>query len=288
MQDSLIVVVGPTASGKSALAMRIAAMYNGEVIAADSRTIYRGMDIGTAKPSAEDQRRVRHHMLDIRNPDESFSAAEFQKLANAAIADIQSRGKLPILVGGTGLYIDAVIFDYRFGPPADAKKRAELNALSVEELQKLCRENNIDIPINSTNKRHLVRAIELGGLLKRKMVLRDRIFVVGISTEKDILKQRIEKRAREMVAQGVVEEVKRIGKRYRWRGEALKGNIYRIFKEVVEEKVTLDAAIDMFVAYDLALAKRQMTWFKRNSHIVWSSDPQVLLDRVGTFLSQRS
>jgi tRNA dimethylallyltransferase len=266
--------------------MRIAEKYGGEIIAADSRTVYRGMDVGTAKPSLADQRRIAHHLLDIRNPDEPFSAAEFKDMANIAIAEIQRRGKLPILVGGTGLYIDAVIFDYQFGPAADEQKRAELNELSVEELQDLCRENDIEMPINSQNKRHLVRAIEIGGLLKRREKLRENTFVVGISAERGILKQRVKKRAHEMIAEGVLDEVKRMGTLYKWKGEALKGNIYRIFRGVAERRVTLDAAIDEFVRSDMALAKRQMTWFKRNPSIHWSSNPDELLIQVDTFLSQ--
>ncbi len=282
----LVVIVGPTASGKSALAMKIANKYNGEIIAADSRTVYRGMDIGTAKPTTEDRRRVRHHLLDVRNPDESFSAAEFKAMANAAVHDIEARGKLPILVGGTGLYIDAVIYNYQFGPAADETKRAALNKLSIEELQVLCRENNIDLPINSQNKRHLIRAVELGGLVKHKKRLREDIFVVGISTEREVLRKRIEKRAHEMIAAGVLEEVRSIGEGYRWSGEALKGNIYRIFRPVVEGTESVEAAIEEFVRSDMALAKRQMTWFKRNPAIHWSDDPADLLNQVGTFLGQ--
>lgn len=283
----LVVVVGPTASGKSALAMRIAQKHNGEIIASDSRTIYRGMDIGTAKPTPEDQQLVPHHLIDVRDPDESFSAAEFKAMALKAIDDIASRGKLPVMVGGTGLYVDAVIFDYHFGPVADEARRAELNAMTVEELQQLCREKNIDLPINSQNKRHLVRAIELGGLISHKKQLRDNTFVVGISTERDVLRQRVMARAKEMVFEGVTDEVETIGRKYDWKGEALKGNIYRIFRGVVEGTKSMDDAIEEFVQSDMALAKRQMTWFKRNPFIHWSSDPEELERQVDTFLSRQ-
>lgn len=284
----LIVVVGPTASGKSALAMQMAKAYNGEIIAADSRTIYRGMDIGTAKPTREDQSQVPHHLLDVRDPDESFSAAEFKGRAVLAIEDISSRGKLPILVGGTGLYIDSVIFDYQFGPTANQQERDKLNAMTIEELQAICRHKNITIPINSKNKRHLVRAIELGGLIDHKKQLRAHTFVVGISTEKEILKERITLRTNQMIEAGVIEEVQRVGRAYNWSGEALKGNIYRIFRGVIEGTKTQQEAASEFIQSDLALAKRQMTWFRRNPFIVWSNDPQVLLTHVDTFLRQDS
>lgn len=280
----LVVVVGPTASGKSALAMRIAQAHNGEIIAADSRTVYRGMDIGTAKPTSQDQELVPHHLIDVRDPDEPFSAAEFKELANQAINDVASRGRLPIMVGGTGLYIDAVIFDYHFGPAADQAQRAVLNAMSVKELQDLCRQKNIDLPINNENKRHLVRALELGGLISHKKQLRANTFVVGISTERDILRRRVSERAKEMVTEGVLEEVKRIGQKYAWRGEALKGNIYRIFRGVIEGSKTIDEATEELIRSDMALAKRQMTWFKRNQFIHWSTNPEELQQQVDTFL----
>lgn len=282
----LIVVVGPTASGKSALAMRIARKYNGEIIAADSRTVYRGLDIGTAKPTVDDQLLVQHHLLDVRNPDEPFSAAEFKRLAQTAIVDVLARGKVPILVGGTGLYVDAVLFDYQFGPAADTAQRERLNAMTVAELQDICRQNDIKLPINSQNKRHLVRAIELGGLLKHKKVIRDNTLVVGISTSRETIRQRIEQRAHEMVQAGVVEEVGAMGARYRWNGEALKGNIYRVFRGVVDGTKSIDAAVEEFIRSDMALAKRQMTWFKRNPHIIWSTNQQALMARVDTFLNQ--
>ena len=190
------------------------------------------------------------------------------------------------MVGGTGLYVDAVIFDYQFGATADEAKRTELNHMTVEELQELCREKNIDLPINSQNKRHLVRAIELGGLLKHKKVLRDNTFVVGISTERDVLRERVKARAQEMVQEGVVDEVERIGQKYHWKGEALKGNIYRIFRGVAQGDKNLDDAIEEFVQSDMALAKRQMTWFKRNPSIHWSAHPEELERLVDTFLSR--
>jgi len=283
----LVAIVGPTASGKSALAMQIAQAHNGEIIAADSRTIYRGLDIGTAKPTPQDQAQVPHHLLDIKDPDEPFSAAEFKLLATKAIDDITRRDKLPILVGGSGLFVDAVLFDYRFGPMADPIKRKRLQELSVEQLQDMCRGKHIALPINDHNKRHLVRAIELGGLLQQHQALRRNTIVVGITTNKETLRRSIEKRAHDMLATGVADEVRRMGRQYHWRGEALKGNIYRAFRGVVEGKQSPEEALDMFIKSDMALAKRQMTWFRRNPHIIWSEDPEELVRTAGTFLDQQ-
>ncbi len=279
----LVVIVGPTASGKSALAMQIAREHDGEIVAADSRTVYRGMDIGTSKPSLADQREIPHHLIDIRNPDESFSAAEFQALALKAIRDIGTRGKLPILVGGTGLYIDAVIFDYEFGSAADPRERRRLSTLTVQELQQICRYKNIDLPINSSNARHLVRAIELGGLIRHDKYLRPHTIVVGLSTKRAVLRDRIKSRIHSMIDQGVAKEAKKLSDEYGWEGEALKGNIYRVLRGFLEGAKSETEVIDECVRSDMTLAKRQMTWFRRNPHIVWSDEPGVLRDRVESF-----
>lgn len=284
MGAPLVVIVGPTASGKSDLAMQVARKYDGEIICADSRTIYRGMDIGTAKPSQEDQLAIPHHVLDVVDPDQSFSAAEFKKLAEMAIIDIVSRGKVPVMVGGTGLYVDSVVFDYKFGVPANERQRTHLNTLSTEKLQQICSENNIDTPINSSNKRHLIRAIELGGLINHKKVIRNNTIVVGISTDREILRKRIEQRAQIMIQQGILEEVKREGELYGWDGEAMKGNIYRVFKDVIMGSKDVDTAVAELIQSDMGLAKRQMTWLKRNKNIIWSDQPSTLMVAIDGFM----
>lgn len=276
MIEPLVVIVGPTASGKSAFAMQVAKKFNGEIICADSRTIYKGMDIGTAKPSRSEQSQIRHHLLDVVNPDEVFTAADFKRLTNRAISDIASRGKLPIMVGGSGLYVDSVIFDYQFGKPADQKLRRQLSAKTAEQLQDICRQNNIELPENPTNKRYLVRAIESGGVINGIRELRASTIVVGISTEKDELKKRIEQRAAIMLKRGVIEEVSKLGSVYGWDGEAMKGNIYRILRGVVEGKKNVDIAIQEFIASDMRLVKKQLTWFKRNPNIIWGKSRELL------------
>lgn len=287
MNPPLVVIAGPTASGKSALAMNIATSFKGEVIAADSRTIYKGMDIGTAKPSKQDQNQIRHHLLDIVEPGEAFTAAEFKRLANRAIQDVSRRGRLPIVVGGTGLYIDAVIFDYQFGMPANPVIRDKLNSKTIEELQKICNENNIDLPVNSRNRRHLIRAIELGGLLNQPKKLRPRTIVVGIKTDKDELRDRITKRAHVMVERGILDEATRLAKKYGWGSEAMTGNIYRILRPVIEKKESLESALEKIIISDMHLAKRQVTWLKRNPYIIWG-DATQLYTAVEHFVQQNN
>lgn len=271
----LIVIVGPTASGKSDLAMSIAQEYDGELICADSRTVYKDLDIGTAKPTKRDQALVRHHMLDLVEPGQIFTAADFKRLANLAIEDISARGKLPIMVGGTGLYVDSVIFNYQFGEPANPAKRTELLGFSVEHLQQICREKNIELPINSKNKRHLIRAIELGGLPKANRELRANTIVVGISTEREILRERISRRAHLMLQAGIFDEVRCAGQKYGWQSEAMTGNIYPIFKDLIAGQISEGEAIDRFIKSDMSLAKRQMTWFKRNPYIIWGMQDEL-------------
>ncbi|OYW84146.1 tRNA dimethylallyltransferase, partial [Candidatus Saccharibacteria bacterium 32-49-10] len=149
----LIIIVGPTASGKTALAIELAEEFHGEIICADSRTIYKNMNIGTAKPTQAEQDRVSHWAIDIVPPGERFTAADFKEYALEKIDEIRRHGHVPFLVGGTGLYIDAVIFDYKFGADANMSLRQQLNEKSVSELQSYCREHNIPLPENHLNKR---------------------------------------------------------------------------------------------------------------------------------------
>src|SRR5579859_3941326 len=157
----LLAVVGPTASGKSSLALRLAQQFDGEIICADSWTVRRELNIGTAKPTAAERAAVRHHLLDIVSPDEDFTAAVFKRLANAAITDISARGKLPILVGGTGLYVDGVLYDYGFLPAGDRGDRRALNDMSIEQLLQKIAEAGIGLgDVDTRNKRRLIRLLE--------------------------------------------------------------------------------------------------------------------------------
>lgn len=283
----LIVIVGPTASGKSAFAMHIAKKYHGELICADSRTVYKDMDIGTAKPTHEDRAQVPHHLLDVVEPGQPFSAAQFKKLANAAIIEISARNHLPIIVGGTGLYVDSVIFNYEFGEAADPSKRSYLTRLSTQELQEICSNSNIEIPINKHNRRHLIRAIEMGGVKKQPKLLRKNTLVVGITTEKEILSARITKRAEAMFKGGVIEEGRKLAREYGWTNEAMTGNIYPVIHDLTGGSISLEEAVQKFIMNDVHLAKRQLTWFKRNPHIVWGN-PEELECKIEEFLGESS
>ncbi|MGB3945522.1 MAG: tRNA (adenosine(37)-N6)-dimethylallyltransferase MiaA [Candidatus Saccharimonadales bacterium] len=266
----LIAIVGPTASGKTSLALSIAERYNGEIICADSRTIYRGMDIGTAKPSPAEQKRVRHWGLDLVEPGEHYSAAEFQQYAMRAIDDIRKRGKLPLLVGGTGLYVDAVLYDYTFGPKASDSERRKLEQQTVEQLYDYCINNNVTLPENLRNKRHLIRAIErqsVSGIGKSN--LQADSFIVGIATPMKVLRTRIVQRSEHIFADDVEKEATMLGKKYGWNSEAMTGNIYPLFKLYLEGTLSHEEVRDKFATLDYRLAKRQMTWLRRNPDIMW-------------------
>lgn len=266
----LIVITGPTASGKTGLALELAERYGGEIICADSRTIYKGMDIGTAKPTAAEQARVPHHLLDIVEPGEIFTAKDFQAAAFQALADIRARGKVPLLVGGTGLYIDAVVLEYEW--PEQAQTRDGLEALSIDELQAMLKKQHIALPVNMTNKRHLINSLVRGGVSgKARELPREETVVVAIATDKQILNDRIRMRAIEMFQTGVINEAKQLAEQYGWGSEAMSSNIYPIIRRIVEGELTETEAIEIFIKKDRQLAKRQMTWLKRHTFVQWLS-----------------
>lgn len=282
----LIVIVGQTASGKSALAMHLAQKYNGEIIAADSRTVYRGMDIGTAKPMPNDRKIVKHHLIDVVYPSSTFSSLQFKQQANMAILNISGRGKLPIMVGGTGLYVDAVVYDFQFRGPADPDVRRELEQLSVDELQARLRDADIPLPTNSQNPRHLIRALETDGQVAARGPLRPNTLVIGLQIEPDALRKKIADRVDAMVAAGLVEEARGLAERYGWDVPAMQAPAYKAFRPYIEGKITLEEAKRLFVQKDWQYARRQKTWFRRNKDIVWICKPDESIDLVTTFLNK--
>lgn len=241
----LLVIVGPTASGKTALAIELARKLNGEIICADSRTVYKYMDIGTAKPSRQEQAAVRHHLIDVIKPDEPFTVADFKKLALQAIEDINKRGKLPIMVGGSGLYVDSVIFDYDFAGASGGR--------------------------DSVNPRHRAPEAE-----HAKSPLREGTFIIGLNPGREMLKQKLTARVDKMVENGFVEEVAMLHKKYP-SAKALDAPGYRAFSDYLRGEIDLNQAKAAFATRDYQLAKRQMTWFKRNPNIRWFDSAESAL-----------
>ena len=270
----LLVIVGETASGKSALALELAQILNGELICADSWTVRREVNIGTAKPTAAEIALVRHHVLDVAGPDEDFTAAVFKRLANEAIEDITKRGKLPILVGGTGLYIDGVIYDFGFLAEGDRTEREVFNVISNEQLLAIIAERGIELgDVDRGNKRRLIRLIETNGAKPTKQNLQPNTLLIGMKVERDVLHKRIEKRVDAMIAGGLEAEVAGLAQRYGWDCEALKGVGYAQWKGHFLDTQSHEETRAKIIKATLDLAKRQRTWFKRNKSIHWFNTP---------------
>lgn len=219
-------IVGPTGSGKTGVGIEIAKKCNGEIVSADSRTIYKGMDIGTAKPSVFERDGVIHYGFDLAEPGERFTVADWKKYAEQKICSIRNRGKMPIIVGGTGLYVDALVFDYKF------TQNAKTNCSDRKEMNK-------------------------------------KFKIFGIKTETDELRKRLMSRIDKMFVQGLFDETKYLVKRYGWGSQAMKSNIYQFVWKYMQGEMELDEAKMKSFYQDYHLAKRQMTWFKRNKEIVW-------------------
>ena len=284
----LVVIVGETASGKSALALGLATQFGGEIIAADAWTVYEGFNIGTAKPSTEEQGVVPHHLLDIADARDGFSAAVFKRQAEQAIADIaERRGKLPMLVGGSGLYIDSVLYDYEFLPAPSPQERQRLNAMSILELLNEAQHRDIDTStIDIRNKRRIIRLLENEGIMPKRSELRANTLVIGMALPQETLAQRIRQRVDAMFTGGLEAEVRELAERYGWDAEPMKGIGYREFREYFDGKQTLEQTKERIVAGTMRLAKKQRTWFRRNKSIHWVHEQTEAVELLTSFLNK--
>jgi len=266
--------------------MTVAELFNGEIISADSWTVYKGFDIGTAKPTLQEQALIPHHLIDIADADHGFNAAEYKRLALQSIDDISKRGRLPIMAGGTGLYVDSIIYDYSFLPPATASIRNYLNGLSLDELQHKVIEKGINSQdIDTNNKRRLIRLFESNGKRPIKSSLRENTILLGIRLPEEKLLDRIRLRVDHMINSGLVEEVGVLAEKYGWDVEPMKGIGYREFVEYYNGTQTLEETRLRVVKSTLNLAKRQRTWFKRNNSIRWVNEQSEAIDILTTFLN---
>lgn len=284
----LVAIVGPTGSGKSALALHLAERFHGAIIAADSRTVYKGMDIGTAKPSTEEQQNVPHYGLDVVTPDQSFTVYDFKQIAQAAIADANALGRVPFLVGGTGLYVDAVLYDFAFRRPPNPALRSTLNKMSVAELQAKAAAVGLPLPENHQNPRHLIRLLEGGVPAHQSKVLRPRTLVLGLQPPLDVLRERLWIRAGLMIDAGLEDEAGRLFAEY-GDVEALRTPAYRAALMLKQGRIDRDGLQSFIVRNDFNLAKRQRSWFKRNACIHWLYNRDVFsesVDIITTFLNK--
>lgn len=282
-KPKVYVILGPTATGKSDYAVNLALEKNGEIISADSRQVYRGMDLGTGKITHEEMKGIPHHLLDIRDPHEDFSVEEFQRLAFEGIEQIISRGKTPIICGGTGYFIQAVVDNPVFpAAPADPILRKELERKSLEELQEIL----ASIPkekgakIDTENKRRVIRAIELGRALgvipAVKYGPQNYDFeLIGLDFPDEILKERIVKRLEKRLELGMVDEVRKLhanppaGGGVSWERLENFGLEYRYIAKFLQGKISEDEMKDILKTKIWQYAKRQRTWFRKDNRITW-------------------
>lgn len=284
-KPELLTIVGPTNSGKSDLALKLAKEFNGEIIAADSRTIYKGIDIGTAKPSKKEQEDVVHWGLDLITPGETYSAHRFKQFAETKIKDIQARGKLAILVGGTGLYIDAVLFDFSFVDSPE-RQRKHLENLSLSQLEEIIQKKSYSLPKNYKNRRHLMSTIKRKGETGVKGGLRKDAFLIGLATPPEELKKRINERAKQYFSKGIVSETKLLLKRY-GEEEVLQcgGIAYKATMDFIKGKADKKEAVDRIQKEEWQYARRQKTWFKRNKFIHWFENSKAAYTEIATILN---
>lgn len=283
----VVVILGPTASGKTCMSIKLAQKFDGEIICADSRTIYTGMDIGTAKPTIRERNEIPHHLLDITTPDKPFSAAQFKNAAQLAIDDIQSRGRLPFLVGGSGMYIDSVIFNYGFRDDMNSLQKGELEAMSLAELRLLAaKKYPIEFRQIDHKNRRRVEQLICKGPSKDEDRLRAKIdsLVLGLDVNKAVLKQNIAKRTNSMLSKNFIQEVEDLRTRF---GDTDILSHTTGYSEIIDyldkklDKEDLEASIN---SSTWQLVRKQLTWFKRNTFITWINSENEAVQYISEYL----
>jgi len=292
----LIVILGPTASGKTDFAIKLAKKFEGEIVCADSRQVYKEMDIATAKPSQGQIDEAPHHLFNLISPNKDFSVAIYKKLAIKAIKDIQKRGKLPFLVGGTGLYIWAVVDNLWFPKAAPQKKlRKGLEKKSVKELFLIYRKLDVKGAkfIEKENKRRLIRAIEVCEATgkpfwkqRKKGKPLFNVLEIGIKLEKQKLKERVRKRANQMFKKGLEMEAKRLFEKY-GKIPLLQTIGYQEWEDFFRGKTKKEKVKEEIIKHTLQYARRQMTWFKRGKRIHWVKNQKEAEKLIKKFLGNQ-
>ncbi len=296
-KNRIIVILGPTSSGKSEMAVILAKKFGGEVISADSRQVYKGLNIGSGKITKREMKGVPHYLLDVASPKRAFSVSEFKRIAEKKIGDILKRGKIPIICGGTGFYIQAIVDDLVFPEVLpDEKLRAHLSGKSTNELFKILqyKDPRRAKEIDSKNPHRLIRAIEIAqtlGAVPRKSAHTGArqydVLQIGIKTDDEKLKDRIYNRIIARLHVGMLTEVKRLHERgLSWKRMEALGLEYRFLSRYLRKKITKDEMIEQLNIATRQFAKRQKTWFKRDKRIKWFTLGEIkkVEREVGGFL----
>lgn len=285
-KNKVIAVVGATASGKTAYAIELAGQINGEIISADSRLVYKGFDIACAKPSIEERNRIPHHMIDIVEPEFDYSAGLYEIQAKKCIYDILSRGKTPIIAGGTGLYFRVLLEHYDLPKvEADYAYREEMNKLSKEELYTILQEKDpvSAEKIEKNDRKKIIRALEVihqtGKPMSELQGVKEPEFDVewhGLNFPRDILYERINRRVDNMFENGIIEETVNLMKKHGRIPNIIDSIGYQEVIEFLDGALTLEEAKDKLKQNTRKYAKRQLTWFRKNPNIKWNHYPEKL------------
>lgn len=301
MKPIVYVIGGPTASGKSKLAVELAKKVNGEIISADSMQIYKEMNIGTAKVNKEEMQGVQHYLVDFVSPDERYSVSNFKKDAEKAIEEILEKGKTPIVVGGTGLYIDSLIYGIEFqNEEVDLEYREKLNKIAdekgLESLYKKAQEIDPEAmkKISINDRKRIIRVLEIyhktgktkteQELQSRKNEVKYEYKVFAITMDRERLYERIEKRVDSMIEQGLIEEVKQILNKYHTFPTAMQGLGYKEVVEYLEGSCTKEEMIEKIKKETRHYAKRQLTWFRKNKETIWLDGEKSTDENVSIIL----
>lgn len=285
-KNKVIAIVGPTASGKTSYSIELAKKINGEIVSADSRLVYKGLDIGTAKPTKKEMSKINHYMIDIVEPNVDYSAGLYVSQAKECIYDILSRGKTPIVVGGTGLYFRLLLEDYDM-PPVEPNKelRSELNLKTYDELCQIMSKMDAKAlkSVENNDKKKLIRYIEIvsqtGLSLEKSRGKKDREFDVewlGLNYPRSELYERINKRVDLMVEQGLLAETKNLLKKYGRIQNIIDTIGYREMIMVLDNVLSMKDGVDKLKQNSRNYAKRQLTWFRKNDLIKWNYYPDKL------------
>ena len=296
-KPKVIVICGPTASGKTALSIELAKKINGEIVSSDSMQIYKDMNIGTAKPTFEEMQGIKHYLIDFIAPDKRYSVAEYKKDAENAIEEILKKGKNPILVGGTGLYIDTLIygieyptieFDEKYRQELEEREKKEGLINLYEEAKKIDEEAVKKISIN--DKKRILRILEIyhatgknkteQELISRQKGPKYDYKVFAINMDRETLYNRINKRVDIMLENGLVEEVKKLLEKYKEFPTSMQGLGYKEVKEFLENKISKEEMIEKIKQESRRYAKRQITWFKKNKQTIWINGLDKIEDNI--------
>ena len=300
-KEKVIVICGPTASGKTALSIELAKKINGEIISCDSMQIYKDMNIGTAKPTKEEMQGIKHYLLDFVSPDERYSVADFKRDSKKAIKEIIAKGKTPIIVGGTGLYLDSLIYeieykDIKFDEEYRKKLEERVNKEGLNELYKEAKKvDPIAIEkISENDKKRILRILEIYNatgknktqqeIESRKQEVEYDYKVYALNWDREKLYDRINRRVDIMIEQGLVEEVKEILNKYKKFPTAMQGLGYKEVVEYLEGKCSKEEMIEKIKMETRRYAKRQLTWFRKNKQTVWLDGQEKIQNNIQIIL----